>query len=263
MTDRPDNLYDQLAIYYDLVHASVTADIPFYLALAREAGSPVLELGCGSGRTLVPLAAAGVEVVGLDNSAGMLELARARLAQEAPAGRAELVLGEMADFDLGRQFPLVTVPYNTWMHLGHAQQPAALRCIGRHLAAGGWLVLDLPAPASIVELEHDQTVVLERTLVLPESGEKVLQFSSTELDEDEQVLHITWLYDRVGHDGLVRRLVAPMALHYLFPHGAELLLQAAGLPLKALWGSYARNPYTGTSDRMILVAGRPRPGPAD
>ena len=109
--------YDELADYYDLVHAQVTSDIPLYLSLARESGGPILELGCGSGRTLVPLAEAGFEIVGLDNSKAMLAWARERIRAGGLEESIDLVEGEMISFDLGRRFPLITVPFNAWMHL--------------------------------------------------------------------------------------------------------------------------------------------------
>jgi SAM-dependent methyltransferase len=247
--------YDQLAWLYDLVHANVRDDIPLYLALAAETGGPVLELGCGSGRTLVPLAEAGYEVVGLDNSEAMLERARTRLEASPAAGHARLVHADMSDFDLGVTFPLITVPFHTWMHLTTRQaQLAALACIRRHLRPGGRLVIHLPAPATIVEAEHDGALVLENNLNDPETGETVLQFSSTQLDEELQLYYVTWVYDRIAADGTVRRLVVPMTLHYLFPHQADLLLRRSGLDVVAMWGNYDRSPYTGESDHLIIVA---------
>jgi len=248
-------VYEQWARFYDLVHAQVTADIPFYLALAQELGGPILELGCGSGRTLFPLAEANFEVVGLDNSDAMLSRARKRLAGCPFRERVGLVRGEMGDFDLGRRFPLITVPFHAWMHLaGRQQQSAALHCIGRHLRPGGQLVIDVPAPATIVEAEHDGALVLEGMYSDPETGQTVLQFSSTRLDEKNQLLHVTWIYDQMGGDGVVKRVAAPMTLQYLYPHEAKLMLGDAGLRLKTLWGNYSRSPYSAGSEKLIVVA---------
>ena len=254
MTD----LYDPLAPLYDLIHAGVQDDVPLYLALAAETGGPVLELGCGSGRTLVPLVEAGYHVVGLDSSPAMLERARIRL-ERSPAGEhGRLVHGDMTGFDLQITFPLITIPFHTWLHLITRQaQLAALASIRRHLRPGGRLVIDLPAPATIVEAEHDNSLVLENNLNDPETGETVLQFSSTQLDEESQLYCVTWIYDRIAADGTVRRLVVPMTLHYLFPHQADLLLQRSGLAVVAIWGDYDRSPYTDESKHLIIVAEKP------
>ena len=250
--------YGELALFYDLIYADVTADIPFYLELAQETGGPVLELGCGSGRTAIPLAEAGFELLGLDNSPAMLDRARDRLEARSLSGSVELVQADMTDFNLGRMFSLITVPFNTWMHLdGQASQTAALGCIRRHLAPGGKLVIDVPAPATIVEAKHDRTLTLEGTFTDPVSGETLLQFSSTHLDRQQRVLHVTWIYDRIGEEGRVKRTVVPMALYCLFPHQVETLLMDAGLRLFALWGDYSRSPYSEASDNLIVVAEGP------
>jgi SAM-dependent methyltransferase len=250
----PPSSYDQLAAYYDLIYADVKEDIPFYVALARETGGPVLELGCGSGRTLFPLAQAGFEVVGLDSSEAMLRKARERAAAETPEGLVHLLQGEMTCFDLERRFRLISVPFNTWLHLPHhGPQAAALRCIDQHLLPGGWFVMDLPAPATIVDAEHDGSMVLEGIFSGREPQERVLQFSSTQLDSKQQVLHVTWIYDLVGADGGLKRTVVPMTLHYLFPRQAQRLLQEAGLKVKAMWGDYDRAPYTADSEKLIIL----------
>ena len=99
-TEIPSTLYDQLAVYYDLINASVTDDIQFFLQLARQQSGPILEVGCGSGRILIPIAEAGLEIVGLDNSRPMLDRAEARLRNRSFKVPPRLVLGDMTRFDL-------------------------------------------------------------------------------------------------------------------------------------------------------------------
>jgi SAM-dependent methyltransferase len=254
----PAVTYDRLAEYYDLVHAHVTDDIPLYLALANESGGPILELGCGSGRTLLPLLKAGFEAVGLDNSEAMLTRARERVRASGLENLIHLVHGEMTDFNLGKRFPLVTVPFNAWMHLpSRKAQLASLSCIKQHLIPGGQLVIDLPAPSTIVDAEHDGAMVLEGTFACEKKNESLLQFSSTRLDNKQQILHVTWIYDLVRANGETRRTVVPMPLHYLFPRQAELSLQETGLELKALWGDYDRSPYAADSEKLIILAEKP------
>jgi ubiquinone/menaquinone biosynthesis C-methylase UbiE len=122
-------MYDSIARFYDLTHASLTADLPFVLQLAAATNAPMLELGCGSGRLLLPLARAGHTVTGLDVSAGMLDRARARLAQEPTAvqQRVTLHLADMTNFTLPETSPfgLIVIPYNTLLHLDTAQAIAA------------------------------------------------------------------------------------------------------------------------------------------
>lgn len=110
-------------------------DLEFYARLAGDAGGPILELGCGTGRLTRPLAAIGYDVVGLDNDPEMLAWSAARV---------ELVEADMRDFDLATRFPLVIVPYNTLQLLpGVDDQQACFRCIDRHLLPGGVVALEV------------------------------------------------------------------------------------------------------------------------
>jgi len=118
--------YDHLAPLYDLINAGVQDDLPFYLALVAEMGGPVLELGCGSGRTLIPLAEAGYDVVGLDSSPAMLERARTRLERSPFAEHVRLVQGDMTGFDLQTTFPLITVPFHAWLPDAHSSAPSPI-----------------------------------------------------------------------------------------------------------------------------------------
>ena len=136
--------YDHVAPYAE------RGDVGFFVEMAQAAGGPVLEIGCGTGRVLIPTARAGIEIVGLDLSPSMLAVCRSNLAQESAEtqARVRLVEGDMRDFDLDRQFALVTLPFRPFQHLTSVEdQIACLTTIHRHLAPGGRLVLDLFNPS--------------------------------------------------------------------------------------------------------------------
>ncbi len=128
------------AALYDYYSAGLAGDVEFYVEQARRARSGVLEIGCGTGRILFPIAEAGIPVVGLDRSSDMLALAAARL-EQLPARvrrRVTLVQGDARRLSLDRRFKLVMVPYRAFMHLlTPADQRKALRSIRRHLEEGG------------------------------------------------------------------------------------------------------------------------------
>jgi hypothetical protein len=105
-----------------------------WLELAQAATPPVLYLGIGTGRLAVPLAAAGIELVGVDSHPGML----ARLRQRLPG--IELVQSRIEDLDLGRLFDLVIVPSNILCSVDR------LRAAGNHVAADGSLAFELTNP---------------------------------------------------------------------------------------------------------------------
>ena len=131
-------------LYDDVVPYANRPDVAFFVEAAVASGGPVLELGCGTGRVLLPIARAGVEAVGLDQSASMLAVCRGRLDLEEAAvrSRVQLVEADMREFDLPRRFALITIPFRPFQHLTSVDdQVSCLRSIHRHLADDGRLVL--------------------------------------------------------------------------------------------------------------------------
>src|SRR5205809_612339 len=97
-------LYDSVVPYRD------RQDVAFFVDAAKTAGGRVLEVGCGTGRVLIPTARAGVGITGLDLSEHMLAVCRERLAHDDAGvrSRVQLTFGDMRAFDLGQRFALVT-----------------------------------------------------------------------------------------------------------------------------------------------------------
>src|SRR5690606_12768957 len=132
---------------YDLQYATYRDDIGYYLRLADDMGSPVLELGAGTGRVTAALARAGHAVVAVDAAATMLERAASRLAEAGLAGSVELVNADMRTLDRGTTYPPGIAPFNTLMHLYTlADQDAALARVRAHLEPGGVFAFDLYVP---------------------------------------------------------------------------------------------------------------------
>src|SRR5690606_36322935 len=139
--------YDTDAGLYDLQYDAYRDDVPFYLRLADDVGSPVLELGAGTGRVTEALARAGHAVVAVDSSAPMLERAASRLTRAGVMDRVELVHEDMRFISRQERFPLVVAPFNALMHLYTlADQDAALQRVAAHLEPGGVFAFDLYAP---------------------------------------------------------------------------------------------------------------------
>src|SRR3990170_3104384 len=137
---------DFVAEFYDhVVPYRERQDVAFYVEMARESGGPALEIGCGTGRILLPTARAGIDIVGLDGSELMLAICRKRLSSEPSEvkSRVQLVRGDMRRFDLGRTFSLITTPFRPFQHLITVEdQLSCLGCIHRHLVDGGRFILD-------------------------------------------------------------------------------------------------------------------------
>ena len=266
-------MYDQIAHYYDLTHADLTDDIDFILSLAQAVNGPILELGCGSGRLLLPLARAGFTVTGVDNSAAMLARARAALQKESPdvQNRVMLLHADMSQMKLGDgRFALAIIPYNTFMHLDSAQKTAALKRVKQNLGENGRLFIDLINPFAIADTLDDQDLILENSFTDPQTGQIIQQLASNLLNEDIQCLQITWVYDvsplgepTLGEPtpgeptpggGPVQRTTAQTDYHYLFPHQIDLLLQETGFRLTDLSGDYDGSIFDEDSERLLVTA---------
>ena len=138
------DLYDHIVGYRD------RPDVAFWVEAAVESGGPVLELGCGTGRVLIPTARTGIEIVGLDLSTHMLAVCRERLAGEPQEvqDRVQLVEADMRHFDLGQTFPLVATPFRPFQHLTTMEdQRSCLESVHRHLSEEGRLILDIFNPS--------------------------------------------------------------------------------------------------------------------
>src|SRR4029078_8312389 len=141
MSDEYEGL---LALNYDALYGVMrdpSGDAAFYRQLAQEAGGPVLELGCGPGRVLLPIAALGIPCVGVDASPAILPVLRGK----NPPPNLELVQASMETLDVGaRRFALVTCPFRAFQHLLTVDaQLAALANVRRHLAPGGGFAFDV------------------------------------------------------------------------------------------------------------------------
>ncbi|MBN2469968.1 MAG: class I SAM-dependent methyltransferase [Anaerolineae bacterium] len=250
--------YETVARYYDAENAHKTEDLAFYSDMAADADGPILDVGSGTGRVVLHLAQEGYTVHGIEPSAAMLERAAAKL-DVLPDLRPQvtMTLNDIMDYTPPVDFDLITVSYHAFMHLRtQAEQMAALERFRAWLAPEGRLVIDLPNAGYLFATPDDGSLVLERTFVEPESGHLVMQQSVSDLDRAEQLMHITWIYDEMDDDGTVRRLLAPLTMHYYFPAEMDLLLRVAGLAREAFYGDYEFGPFEDGCPRMIVVAGR-------
>lgn len=254
---------DLLPELFDLEYGDFDEDLALYEGLARRGDGPLLELGVGTGRLALPLAAAGFEVWGLDRSPAMLERARCK-AGEALAGRLHLVEGDMRDFALDRRFHLIFAGLGTFHHLTTPdEQLACLRCVERHLSEDGRFVCDLrPFFHSDWDAGTSAVVFHDWTRTLPDSGETVVKLRSVHVDRAHQVQRETQIYDIAGADGAIQRVVAEIDLRFSTRYEMEGLLRDAGLEIDGLYGTFDLTPFDETSEYMITIARRAQPAKA-
>lgn len=246
-------LYDYTPMY------ASRADVAFYVECAKQADGKTLELGCGTGRILIPTAAAGREVVGLDASENMLARCRTKLGRQPTVvqKRAQLVQGSMTDFNLAESFALVSAPFRSFQHLLRTEdQLQCLKAVHRHLARGGRFVLDAFHTNPIYL--HDPAFREEREefgeVALPDGRSFRRTWRIARYHRAEQVNEIEFIYYVTHADGTRERIVEPFPLRYFFRFEVEHLLGRAGFRLAALYGDFDRSPLRDDSPEMIFVA---------
>lgn len=250
--------YIDFAEYYDLDHVE-TEDIPFYLDRAHQCGSPVLELGCGTGRVLVPLARAGFMIHGVDISDNMLAVCRQAVSRFGLDDRVSLSQASMVDFRLPRQdFKLAFVAFRSLMHLlTPADQLGCLRQVHAHLEPGGSLVLSLiaPDPVRLAEAASDEFQV-RREFEMPNGHHVVRKQRLVQHDPITQVRRFEFKFEERDQSGkIVRDRLVPLLMRYSFADEIEGRLREAGFGQIEMLGGYDGRKYDGTGE-MIVIAQR-------
>jgi SAM-dependent methyltransferase len=229
--------YDTIAELYDPWSRSVTEDVPFYVAEARKAGGPVVELGVGTGRIAVPTAVAGVSVIGVDSSVGMLEICRGRAEAAGVSELVDLRIGDIADPPVADRVPLVTCPFRSYLHLAGAEERLrALRAARDLLVPGGKLIFDVFSPRrDDIEETHGRWIERE-----------------------------TGIFERADWDALDRTLTlsvrgpggeSTMQLAWISHREWRRTLDEAGFEVERVYGWFDYRPYRRQED-MIFVARR-------
>ena len=237
---------------YDLEMADFQEDIPFYRDLAKKAGGPVLELGCGTGRVSIPLARAGLAMTGLDLSEKMLGRAWEKSREAGVSIR--WVPGDMSRFDLGRRFALVILPFNSIQHMtGPARIRGLLRSVRRHLKPEASFAFDVYNP--------DMRKVKRKRAYLafcyrdPQKGGRVQVFVRNRYDPKRNINQV--LFDHRLRGRTVFR--EAMAMRCFIPDELDRLLKENGFELTAKYGGFDRSPFEKNSHRQIVIARSTRP----
>ena len=228
--------YDTIAELYDPWSASVVEDVGFYLEEARRSGGPVLELGVGTGRIAVPIAADGIEVIGIDSSRGMLEVCARRAALAGV--RIDLRVGDLRTPPVTEHVPLVICPFRSLLHM-HTDDDrrAVLDRVRELLHPGGRFVFDVFAPGKEdIEQTHDRW--LERE---PGIFEKALW------DMERRTLTLTVR----GHEA-----ETTMKVSWLPPEEWRRLLHETGFEIEACYGWFDRAPFKGGEDVIFITTPR-------
>ncbi len=242
---------------YQLLHRGSAGDSSFYVNACHGAGS-VLELGCGFGRLLAPLAQAGSRVTGVDRDPAMLKLAMEGITELPPehADRIELLQGDMTTFHIGSTFDRVLIPFNGLYCLPSDDQ--VLSCFEsarRHLGPGGRLLFDVyrvdpedePDPLG----EADDGVEYLTTIL---DGEREIDVRERDVwDPRASTVEVTYLFTIRGEDP-VRQVRQTIVHRYMAPETTLRLMEQAGLQVTAKYGGFGGEQPDEESVHLVVEA---------
>ena len=236
---------------YHSQYADFDDDLIFWKYAASCTSDEILELGCGSGRVLLPLAAMGRNITGIDHDGNMLAL----LKQAIPASSLTRIQLEQADirtFSINARFGLAIIPCNLFAYLDEDDALAALVNIRRHLDPGGSLAMDMPNAPIILDGEDLDGEVLD-TFYEQFSGDPVQVTADQIISSDLRRADVTWHYDVLHSDGGLERIDAHRRYHLRAAEDVCAALRYAGFAEPSLYGGYQRQSYTQHSPRLLVL----------
>jgi SAM-dependent methyltransferase len=262
--------WDDYAPFYDWENARTLGrrDVPFWRGLALHAGGPVLELGCGTGRITLPLARAGVPVVGIDRSAPMLARARARIRRARLKAHVHLVRGDIRSLALASGerrlrgaraaggFPLVMAPYGVLQSLLRDRDlDTTLHEVHRVLEPGGTFGLELVADLPSWE-EYRRRVSLKGWR--RPGGTHVTLVETVRQDPARRITIFDQSFtERRGR--LRRTRTFSLTFRTLSVPRMARRLERAGFSITALLGDYRGAPWDPRAEVWIILARREDP----
>ena len=228
--------YDAITSLYDCWSRSVVEDVPFYVTEARRSGCPVLELAVGTGRIAIPIAEAGIAVIGVDSSEEMLAACRERALGRGVEELVDLRFGDLADPPVSESVPLVICPFRSFLHLRDDDaRRHALRSAHDLLVPGGRLVFDVFTP------KRDDIAETHGRWLEREPG----IFERAYWDTRARTLTLS-VCDEAAE--------ATLELAWRSPGEWRTLLKDAGFAVEACYGWFDRTPYEGGEDTVWIAS---------
>ncbi len=253
-----------VADFYDHLPSHKTRrDIDFYKGVARECDGPILEVACGTGRLLMPIARAGKQITGIDLSEPMLACCREHLDDEAENIRERIDLHkmDMRDFDLGRKYQMVIVAFRSFLHLLTPQeQLSCLQAINRHLEPGGQLLMDFfnPSLELLVNGTGPENSIDETAFGIPDGRKAYRKILVHEVDRVNQTIACSQIYNIIMPDGETRKQEHKFKLHYIFRYEAEHLLERCGFSVNKIYGDFEGHTFSEKSNKELIISARKR-----
>jgi SAM-dependent methyltransferase len=244
--------YDHLADLYDLEYTH-DYDVPFWLALAEREGGSVVEWGAGTGRIAIPLSKAGFDVTAVEVSEEMVERGHRK------GESVEWVCSDMRSAKPGRRYSLAVCAFNSFLCLTSLEDALAFLCNAReHLEPGGLLGVEVSSfsPEELAEDPDSPNPQHDFTRDMPEGN--LERFSLSQYDAASQVMEMRLFYELYGDDALLSRKEHDLTIRVTNRDELILMLRLAGFEVEVVCGGFEGEPFTSGSDRLIVLARRPR-----
>ena len=243
---------------YDAYFTGIEGEVDFYVEEAMDCGGPVLELGCGTGRVLLPIARSGIEITGLDIDHDLLNLLRRKLVQEEKevADRVRVFEADMIAFHSDERYSIAIAPYRAFQHLlTSIDQRKALDCIHRHLESGGRFVFNAYDPLEEIAREGFALPLRKDCdFIDPSTGHTVVVYFSRHYDPELQILEQEFTFEEFDLNGESKRRWGNLLSLRWTPHGEMVhLLERSGFRVDALYGDFTGEQYVGYGEQVWVV----------
>jgi len=249
-----NNMEEQLiSLYYHAHHQGFDDDLSFWLELAHRQGGPILELGCGTGRVLIPLAEFGYQCYGLDHNPQMLDFVH-KQTPSITTKNINTIQADLTSFELDIKFPMIILPCNTFSTLDETSRKSVLSCVNKHLSKGGIFAASIPNPEILSMLVSSDQSEIEMVFPHPKSGNPVQVSCRIVRKPDLVIFH--WYYDHLLPDGVVDRLTISTRHHLVSTSQVLDEFQKSGYAIEEPYGDFNFSPLTRNSANLIIVAGK-------
>jgi len=246
--------FDIYSALYDAEFGEKAEDIIFLQEYAKKQEGWLLELGCGTGRLLIPMAEAGIKITGIDNSWNMLQVAKEKIAREPirVQRNIELVHARMQNFRLKKKFSLIVCMFNTFMYLiKRRDQLQALKNVHRHLDTNGLFINEVFIPSFTLKERTSQHDIVDR-----KNQMRFRKVEKLRYHYDTQILDVDYIYEKINDKSEAEvSYVHSFQLRYtLYPEMKELLTKS-GLEIVDVFSDFEKKPFD-VKNRMIIVSGK-------
>lgn len=245
--------WDPVASYHDILFKGRVLDIPFWIALAKQFGSPILELTSGTGRLTLPVARAGIRITGLDISTSMLRIAeeKKRKLNKSVRQNAHFVFGDATNFSLiPKKFQAVFLPWG-FVPVTSEEQGGLFHSVRRALIPSGHIVVDIENAKN--PREDWDIVRLKERIPLHRQGATLIRTAYNSGIAATRIGRIVYTLDIVKKNGAMRRLVTERVYKIYTIQELKRLLVTHGFRIERVYGDYDFSPWTKDSPRAIVV----------